>query len=64
MRVPILYKGLTDDNGVLKSNAFERLDWLVGECSKREIYVLLDLHGTYGGKNNCQILIIVLVPSK
>ena len=49
MRVPILYKDLTDDNGVLKLDAFRRLDWLVKECSKRGIYVILDLHGAYGG---------------
>lgn len=56
VRVPILYLELMDKYGNWKSNAWTKLDWLVSECSARGIYVLLDLHGTFGGQNtfdNC-----------
>ncbi|GFP74581.1 cellulase family glycosylhydrolase [Clostridium fungisolvens] len=56
VRVPILYLDLMDKYGNWKSNPWSRLDWLVNECSTRGIYVLLDLHGTFGGQNtfdNC-----------
>jgi endoglucanase len=56
VRVPILYLELMDKYGNWKSNPWAKLDWLVAECSSRGIYVLLDLHGTFGGQNtfdNC-----------
>ncbi|WP_310603013.1 glycosyl hydrolase family 18 protein [Anaerosporobacter sp.] len=51
IRVPFTYMNLCDDNGNLKANAFKRLDWFVENCSKRGIYVILDLHGTFGSQN-------------
>ncbi|QAA34430.1 cellulase family glycosylhydrolase [Clostridium manihotivorum] len=56
VRVPILYLDLMDKYGNWKSDPWSKLDWLVNECSSRGIYVLLDLHGTFGGQNtfdNC-----------
>ena len=56
VRVPILYLDLMDKYGNWKSDPWSKLDWLVSECSARGIYVLLDLHGTFGGQNtfdNC-----------
>ncbi len=56
VRVPILYLDLMDKWGNWKADPWSKLDWLVSECSSRGIYVLLDLHGTFGGQNtfdNC-----------
>jgi endoglucanase len=56
VRVPVLYLELMDKYGNWKSNAWENLDWLVSNCSSRGLYVLIDLHGTFGGQNtfdNC-----------
>lgn len=57
VRVPFWYRNLMDDN-------FERLDWITEQCSKRGIYVILDLHGApgfqnaahhCGANNNCKL---------
>lgn len=54
VRVPFWYRNFYyDDNGtkILDENGqwdFSMLDWVVEECSKREIYVILDMHGTVG----------------
>ena len=51
IRLPFTYMNLCDDNGNLKSNAFDRLDWFVQNCSQRGIYVILDMHGAFGSQN-------------
>lgn len=54
VRVPIYYLDLMTDNGTTwawKPSPWTRLDWLVSECGKRGIYVLLDLHGAPGEQN-------------
>ena len=54
VRVPFWFRNFYyDDNGskILDENGewdFSRLDWIVEECSKREIYVVLDMHGAVG----------------
>lgn len=54
VRVPFWYRNFYyDDNGtkILDKNGnwdFSVLDWIVEECSKREIYVILDMHGAVG----------------
>ena len=54
VRVPFWYRNFYyDDNGrkILDKNGewdFSRLEWVVEECSKREIYVVLDMHGAVG----------------
>ena len=54
VRVPFWYRNFYyDDNGtkILDENGewdFSRLDWVVEECSKRELYVILDMHGAVG----------------
>jgi endoglucanase len=57
VRLPIYYRDLMDDEGNWKQgNIWRKIDWLVEECSKRGIYVLLDLHGAFGCQNtfdNC-----------
>ena len=51
IRLPFTYMNLCDDNGNLKSNAFDRLDWFVQNCSQRGMYVILDMHGAFGSQN-------------
>lgn len=54
VRVPFWYRNFYyDDNGrkILDENGewdFGKLDWIVNECAKREIYVVLDMHGAVG----------------
>ena len=54
VRVPFWFRNFYyDDNGrkILDENGewdFSRLDWVVSECSKRGIYVVLDMHGAVG----------------
>ena len=54
VRVPFWYRNFqTDDNGTWKRDEnnnidFSRLDWIVDECGKRGMYVVLDLHGAIG----------------
>ena len=54
IRVPFTYMNFYEKNGdewYLKSNAFDKLDWIIDECSTRGIYVILDLHGAFGSQN-------------
>lgn len=54
VRVPFWFRNFYyDDNGtkILDKNGkwdFSRLEWVVEECSKRELYVVLDMHGAVG----------------
>ncbi|HCM12718.1 MAG TPA: hypothetical protein DHW85_06035 [Lachnospiraceae bacterium] len=60
IRVPFWYGNFQeDDNGRYYSEGnmdenpgFQRLDWIVTECGKRGIYVILDLHGAPGFQSN------------
>ncbi len=49
VRVPFYWMEVMNNDGTMKSYAFKQLDWVVEECSQREIYVILDLHGAPGG---------------
>lgn len=49
IRLPFGYFDIEDENG--DYTRFETIDWFVEECSKREIYLILDLHGAYGSQN-------------
>ena len=54
VRVPFWYRNFySDDNGtkILDKNGewdFHYLDWVVEECGKRGMYVILDMHGAPG----------------
>ncbi|MBO5858200.1 MAG: cellulase family glycosylhydrolase [Clostridia bacterium] len=54
VRVPFWFRNFYyDDNGrkILDENGemdLSRLEWVVEECSKRRLYVVLDLHGAVG----------------
>ncbi len=58
VRVPFWFRNFYyDDQGtkILDENGewdFSRLDWVVSECSKRGLYVILDLHGAPGFQGN------------
>ncbi|AQR93159.1 RICIN domain-containing protein [Clostridium saccharoperbutylacetonicum] len=59
LRVPFWYRNfMKDENGTwitgsdLNSNpGIQKLDWVISECGKRGIYVILDLHGAPGGQS-------------
>ena len=54
VRVPFWFRNFYyDDKGtkILDKNGewdFSRLDWVVEQCSERELYVVLDMHGAVG----------------
>lgn len=50
VRVPIYWEDFMNRDGSMKPDAiaFHQLDWLVSEAGARNIYVILDLHGTPG----------------
>lgn len=50
VRIPFSYMNLEED-GALRENAFERLDWAVAMCKKYGLYAVLDLHGAHGSQN-------------
>lgn len=49
VRVPFYWMEVMNNDGTIKTNGFKQLDWVVEQCSQREIYVMLDLHGAPGG---------------
>ncbi len=51
LRLPFTYMNLLDSKGQLKVQAWDRLDWLIENCGKRGIYVILDMHGAQGSQN-------------
>jgi len=52
IRIPFTYMNLLNYNSFeLKSNAFDKLDYIISEFNKRSIYVILDLHGAVGSQN-------------
>lgn len=52
VRVPVYWEVLLNREGLLKDKAFDRLDWLISECAKRNLYVMIDLHGAPGGHSD------------
>src|SRR5699024_3894485 len=51
LRLPFSYFEMLEEDGSLKETAFDRLDWFIQEAEKRELYVILDLHGAPGSQN-------------
>ena len=49
IRLPFAYFNLEDKEGEIVN--FDKLDWFIDNCDKRDIYVILDLHGAYGSQN-------------
>ncbi len=69
VRVPFWYRNFQHNDGSWKYDNdrkidFGRLDWIIEQCGKRSIYVILDLHGApgfqnaahhSGANNNCRL---------
>ena len=51
IRLPLWYGVFTDEQGNFREDAFSRTDWFVREAAKRDLYVILDMHGAYGSQN-------------
>ena len=51
IRLPITYFEMMNADGSLKETAFDRLQWFVDQCAKRNMYVLIDMHGAVGSQN-------------
>lgn len=51
IRLPFTYMNLCNDDGSLKSGAFNQIDWFVSNCAERGMYVILDMHGAFGSQN-------------
>ena len=53
IRLPFFYKILEDDNqpGIYKKHGWDLLDSAVTNCASKNIYCIIDLHGTPGGQN-------------
>lgn len=51
IRLPIWYRNLVDENGNWYDNAFDKIDWFVETAGRYGIYVIIDMHGTYGSQN-------------
>ncbi len=51
LRLPISYLNLLEEDGTLRQDTIDTYDWFVGECEKRGIYVILDLHAAPGSQN-------------
>lgn len=49
VRIPFYWREILDDEGNVKDNAFDQLDFAIENCKKLGLYVILDLHGTPGG---------------
>lgn len=51
IRLPFWYRNVVDENGEFYGNWSERIDWFVEEAAKRQMYVILDMHGAPGSQN-------------
>lgn len=51
IRLPIWYKNIVKEDGTLKEDAWDKLDWFVQNAGARGIYVIIDMHGAPGSQN-------------
>jgi len=49
IRLPIAWFEIVNEDGTIKSNAWDQIDWFIAEAAERDIYTLLDLHTVPGG---------------
>jgi glucan 1,3-beta-glucosidase len=54
VRLPILWSVIEDERSpkTLRADAWTYLDWSIAQAKKRGMYVILDLHGAYGGQTS------------
>ncbi len=51
VRLPIWWANLETLGGTWRTDAFDRIDWLVTNAWQRGIYTIIDLHGVPGGQS-------------
>lgn len=57
VRVPFWYRNFMNEDGSWlttdhnENPGFKRLDWLIEQCQKYGIYIILDMHGAPGGQS-------------
>lgn len=51
IRLPFTYMNFQNDDGTMRDDAFERVDWFVDQAGQRGMYVILDMHGAQGSQN-------------
>lgn len=53
VRLPVWYRNfMTEDNRwQLNARGFERIDWVIEQCRKNDLYVIIDMHGCPGGQS-------------
>ena len=52
LRVPFWWANLYTTSFQWRPDAFQYLDWIVQEAAKYGLYVILDLHGAFGGQSS------------
>lgn len=57
VRVPFWYRNFMNEDGTWLTTdhndnpGFQRIDWLIEQCAKHGIYIILDMHGAPGGQS-------------
>lgn len=51
LRLPFWFRNLVDNDGNVKADWYERMDWFIEQAGKRGMYVILDFHGAPGSQN-------------
>ncbi len=51
VRIPFWYRNFMTADGKWIQDGFKRLDWAIEQCSKRGLWVILDMHGCPGGQS-------------
>ena len=54
VRVPFWWGDFETLSGTWRTDAFDRLDWVVSNAWQRGIYTILDFHGVPGGQSTSQ----------
>ncbi len=54
VRVPVWWADFEALDGTWRTDAFDRLDWLVTNAWQRGIYTIIDMHGVPGGQSTDQ----------
>lgn len=49
IRLPIAWFEIVNENGTIKANAWDKIDWAISQASQRNIYTIIDLHTVPGG---------------
>lgn len=55
VRIPLLWRFLIDENRNINEDHWKILDDIINHCDRRNVYVILDLHGAPGGQTGANI---------